>query len=205
MLITLFTSSSAFAAADPTWEVVSSEENVIVSKAAIPGTPVVGLKGETIVAAPMAKILHVIADPTHDIDWVDRVKETKVLRQVSQWNLTLYQSYSLPWPFKDRDFVFNAVATKTPDGKVKVIIKSIDDPLAPETLGVRGKIEFSSYLLTPLGNEKTKVEVEVLTDPMGDIPKWLVNLIQKDWPRETLNGIKEQVKKSYIREYPLPP
>ena len=36
---------------------------------------------------------------------------------------------------------------------------------------------------------RTKVEVEVFTDPKGALPAWLINLIQKDWPWKTIDGL----------------
>jgi hypothetical protein len=35
---------------------------------------------------------------------------------------------------------------------------------------------------------------------MGSIPSSLVNLFQKSWPRETIQGIRRQVKKSDVAD-----
>ena len=36
-------------------------------------------------------------------------------------------------------------------------------------------------------------------DPKGWIPKWLVNMIQEDWPRNTILGWKKQAAKPDIK------
>ena len=36
------------------------------------------------------------------------------------------------------------------------------------------------------------------------MPVWLVNLVQKDWPLETLNGMRGELSKDYCGDYPLP-
>ena len=40
----------------------------------------------------------------------------------------------------------------------------------------------------------TKMAVEILVDPMGSVPKWLVNIFQKDWPRNTLKSLGRLMK-----------
>jgi hypothetical protein len=45
------------------------------------------------------------------------------------------------------------------------------------------------------GKTKTKLTVEVHTDPKGMLPSWLVNAIQKGWPSKTLNGLVKRARK----------
>jgi len=42
----------------------------------------------------------------------------------------------------------------------------------------------------------------VIADPKGMIPKWMVNMFQKDWPLSTLRAIRLQVKKTDVFEHP---
>jgi hypothetical protein len=90
------------------------------------------------------------------------------------------------------------------DGAVRLHLASVDHPDAPETVGIRGRLVASCYVLTPLGPDRTRVEVEIQTDPCGMVPDWLVNIVQKEWPRKTLRGISQQVRQDYCGRYPLP-
>ena len=83
-------------------------------------------------------------------------------------------------------------------------MNSLDWPNGPKTVGVRAELKKSLYTLTPMGANMTKVEVEILSDPKGLIPKWLVNLIQKSWPHKTLMAIKAQVEKPFVKPIALP-
>ena len=106
----------------------------------------------------------------------------------------------------NRDYVYRGRAILKPDGKVVLELGSIKHPKAPKTIGVRAHLINSRYVLAPVeGGAKTKVRVEIHTDPKGLLPSWIVNLIQKKWPIKTLNGIRRQVKKPYVKTYPLPP
>ena len=73
-----------------------------------------------------------------------------------------------------------------------------------ETVGVRAELVNSLYRLTDMEGGKTRVEVEIQTDPKGWMPIWLVNLVQKDWPLETLNGMRGELSKDYCGDSPLP-
>ena len=52
--------------------------------------------------------------------------------------------------------------------------------------------------------KRTEMVVTIHTDPMGMMPVWLVNMIQKSWPVKTLNGIRTQLQQPYTKNFPLP-
>jgi hypothetical protein len=67
---------------------------------------------------------------------------------------------------------------------------------------VRGEITNSSYKLEVLGDgSKTRVTVQIMADPKGSVPKWIVNLIQKSWPRTTLQRLAAQSAKADVVEH----
>ena len=72
-------------------------------------------------------------------------------------------------------------------------------------MGVRARLMFGRYTLIPKGRSATFVVVEMHTDPMGSIPSWLVNLVQKSWPLKTIQGLRSQVKKPFVRRIELVP
>ncbi|MEO0603919.1 MAG: START domain-containing protein, partial [Myxococcota bacterium] len=81
----------------------------------------------------------------------------------------------------------------------------VEHPAAPETVGVRAQLVDSRYRIVELSPGRTQVEVEIVTDPRGSMPAWIVNLIQRTWPRDTLVGIREQLGKDWVVDHPLPP
>jgi len=198
----LFMFTNGFAA---DWIQVSDKNGIVVYKAKIDGTKIVGFRGETSIYASAEKLMHVLVDNNHRKDWVDRLKTSTVLETVGPYEYVIYQEFKLPWPLKNRDFVYRGKATRMKDGRVVLVMKSEAHPKAPKTVGVRAELINSRYTITPIGKYKSKLEVEIMSDPKGAIPKWLVNLIQKKWPHKTLMAIKTQVEKTYVKEHPLPP
>ena len=68
---------------------------------------------------------------------------------------------------------------------------------------VRGDLMNTTFILTSLENgARTHVIGEVHADPMGSVPKWIVNFFQKDWPIDTLQGLRKQVAKPDVKTDP---
>jgi len=198
----LFVFTNSFA---NNWKKISEKNGITVSKAKVPGSKLVGFRGKTSIYASAEKIMHVLVDNNHRKDWVDRLKTSNVLEKVGPYEYVIYQEFKLPWPMANRDFVYRGKATRLPDGRVVLEMKSEEHPKAPKTVGVRAEIINSRYTITPIGKFKSKLEVEIFSNPKGKIPLWLVNLIQKSWPNKTLLAIKSQVEKTYVKDHPLPP
>ena len=187
------------------WEPVYEKDGVAVSKKSVPDTNLVSFKGDTVYKQPVGMVLGVLLDNDHRTEWVDRLVNNYILEATNEFDYVLYQAFDLPAIFSDRDYVYHGVATyDDATGAVTLHMQSIEHPKSPETVGVRAELINSRYILTPLENGDTRVEVEILTDPKGMMPAWFVNLITKSWPVETLNGIRGQFEKDHVKPHKLP-
>jgi hypothetical protein len=123
----------------------------------------------------------------------------------SEFEYVQYSQTKVPWPFQNRDFVFNAYAKiDTEPNTMLLVMDSIEDPAMPPMSGVvRGEIQQSYYYLKELsGLRATRLVVEMKVDPKGVIPLWLVNLSQKRWPHNTLYAIKKLALKDEVKTLP---
>jgi hypothetical protein len=186
------------------WESVEDQGGIEVLRREVQDSPIVAFKGVTVMEAPLDKLLWVLVDNEHKTEWVDMCSESRVVERVNVHEFVIYQRFALPWYLTDRDYVYRGRAVREADGAVRLLLASVDHPEAPETVGIRGQLVASCYVLTALGPNRTRVEVEIQTDPCGMVPDWLVNIVQKEWPRKTLRGISEQVRQDYCGRYPLP-
>jgi hypothetical protein len=187
------------------WEKIDDENGIRVFRKEVAGSSVVAFRGEATVEAPIEKVLWVLGDNTHRTEWVDRLEKSVVLERKGPYESIVYQHFSLPFPASDRDYVYRGKATRDKSGVVTLLLESVTHPKAPATVGVRANLIKSRYLLTPKGKDRTFVVVEIHTDPMGSLPSFLVNLVQKSWPMKTLEGLRAHLKKSYIGTTALPP
>ena len=196
--ILILWSNSAYANG---WEKVTKKRGITIYKKNVSNANVVAFKGVVEIDATPGKILFVLRDNGRRKEWVDRLLQSRILETTSNGDQVLYQEYKAPWPAENRDLVFlSKLRFQKSTGVYILEQKSVNHPKAPKTIGVRAQIIKSSYTITPIKNGNTRLEVEILSDPKGDIPKWLVNAIQRSWPIKTLSSIKKQVKKSFVKE-----
>lgn len=205
IILGLFLISTVAQGSVANWKQMKEDDGIKVFKKDIPNSKIVAFKGEAIINASAGKIVHVLKDNSHRKEWVDRLVHTTVLEKTHENESIMYQEFNAPWPVSNRDFVYKATMTRNKDGVITLHMNSVDHPNAPKTVGVRADLIKSLYILTPMGENKTKLEVEIQSDPKGLLPNWVVYLIQKSWPLKTLKAIQKQVQKPFIRDIPLPP
>jgi hypothetical protein len=186
------------------WEYVGTDQNVVVYRKNVEGSDVVAFKGVTYADLPIGKVLAVFKDPDERKNWVDRYKEHVTLEKGEDTE-TYWIHFGLPWPVSDRDYILNATGRRDLTKKTFYVnIKSVQHPKKGEDdCCVRAIVNGTYYEFTALpGEDKTKITVEVHTDPKGSLPTWLVNLIQKSWPAKTLGGLIKRAKDPSIKALP---
>jgi START domain len=214
-LLLTVSSLTAAAHAEPpkdtaVWEQFDEQDGIRMSRREVSGTSVVGLRGEAFVAAPIVRVASVLADRKRSTEWIDRLVKTKVIREISESESINWNHIKTPSPLKDRDFVFRSLITTDP-AKKKVVFSyhSVTDPIAPEYDDyVRGSFRSGKFELTMAertnkDGTKTKgtiVVAEVVVDPKGAVPTFIVNMVQKSWPHKTLTALRKQVAKPDIKD-----
>ena len=188
----------------PAWEKIGEDDGIAVYRREVPGSPIVAFKGEGIIDASILRVSSVIVDSSRATEWVDSLKEARILRRVSETETIHYDHIGTPIVMKDRDFVSDCKLEFDPaQKKVTLNIHSINDPSAPRTDYVRGELHHSSFVMTSIEHgTKTRIVAEIHADPKGSVAKWIVNLFQKGWPHNTIMSLRRQVAKPDIKEHP---
>lgn len=187
------------------WDLIDRSDGVSVYAREVPGTDLVAFKGHKVMPVSIGKIIALILN--EDVEekkrWIDMIMDFRILSKRSQKVVT-YTSFDLPWPVEDRDFIVESSYRLERVQKQFILdIRSVEPADAPPTIGVRGRIFGSKYILTAIGASQTRVEVEILADPMGLLPDWLINLIQRSWPHNTLLKMENMVQKPGAPTHPL--
>jgi len=187
------------------WEQIDSEAGIVVYKKEVSESGVDVLRGVGVVDAPLPKVLWVLLDYQHGEHWIDRLVRTRVLERRSPHEFVVYRAFKSPPLVSDRDVVYENKATRDPKtGVVTVSAVSVSHEAAPPSVGVRAKIVKGFYRLTPVAGGATRVEIEALFDPMGALPAWIVNWVQRTWPVNTMKALRREVRKPHVKPYPLP-
>jgi hypothetical protein len=202
----LWASGLAFANAPAAsnWQKLAEEDGISVFGREVPGVSLLAMRGEGVVDAPILRVASVLVDTARAHEWVDSVAETRTLRQVSESEYVQWNHVTTPWVLKDRDFVFSTKLDLDPKAsQVALNYHSVNDPAAPKTNYVRGEFIYGKFVLTSVdGGKRTRVLAELLCDPKGSVAKWMVNMVQKDWPHSTIQRLRRQVAKPDVVDSP---
>ena len=182
------------------WQKFDDDDGIAVFRREIAGSPIIALRGEGVVDAPILRVASVLLDTTRSPEWIDRLAEVRVIRKLSDDEQIHWTHIKTPVVLKDRDFVFAIKLEFDPAHKqIFLNYHSVYDSGAPKTDYVRGEFKYGTFQLTSIdGGKKTRVLAEVLADPKGAVAKWIVNLVQKDWPHKTIASLRKQVAKPNI-------
>jgi len=82
---------------------------------------------------------------------------------------------------------------------VILYFKSVeDDSKKPNDDYVRAKFHYGKIVFTPV-EESTQIEMVLLVDPMGSVPKWAVNVMQVSMPHNFIMSLNKYAAKSDLK------
>jgi hypothetical protein len=202
-LVLALVSIAAAARADSAWERVSDKEGIVVERRSVDGSHLKEFLGRGVIDSPIAHVLAVIRDGNRRAEWMPSCGGSYVVEENLAARVQIaYHRTKAPWPVSDRDSVNRAQIFVEPDKhRIFIPFEAISDArVAPVKGVVRMPSMRGHWILVPVESGRaTLVEYQVFADPGGRLPDWLANLASKTLPRETIAGLRRQVKKA---EYP---
>jgi hypothetical protein len=187
------------------WIKTGDAEGIATYKREVPGSPIIALRGEGVVNASIIRVASVLLDYSRATEWVDSLEEVRVVRMLGAQEFIEYDRVGTP-PIimKDRDFVCRGrVDVDLKEPSLTLRIWPVRDAAMPEVSKyIRGELRGYWKLKSIAKGQKTFIVAEMHGDPKGAVAKWLVNLFQKSWPRNTLESLRAQVAKRDIQVIP---
>ena len=155
-------------------------------------------RGVGIIDAPLPAVATVIFDTDRRQKWIKGLAESRILRWDGRDAFIEYDHIDMPIFFSDREFV-SRIQMRSDRSRKELVFhyQPSDDSSAPQTGYLRGEMLNMTFLLSSIDQDtRTRVDAEVLCDPKGWIPAWLVNFFLKDWPKTTFRNLRQEVRRT---------
>ena len=119
-----------FAEAKP-WEFLAKEDGVTIWTRKVPGSDINAVKGETIIDAPIEKLVWVVTTCYRRTEWVKYLSKCDIIEMNKSNRFVAYQSFDMPWPVSDRDFILKGRIYSDNKGAVRIDVASGKDKRGP--------------------------------------------------------------------------
>ena len=187
------------------WKLKSSKDNIGIYNRQVGNMPTLMFKTIATIDEPIDKVVSVLGDLERRNRWEPFFGSGKVIKEITPFDRIEYWHIATPKPIlKDREFV---VSTKAWVDKEKNTVfsefKTADYDYQSGFNRVRGQMYQSSFALTPLGGNKTKLVYILHVDPMGWCPKWIIRLVQEGYPRGFVVKVRAYLAKENVKIDPL--
>ncbi|MDG6777965.1 START domain-containing protein [Thiomicrorhabdus sp. zzn3] len=184
------------AAWDEVW-IGEEKEPVRVWTQKVPGSDFDAFKGEVVINASIDQILSVIRDTQNVPKWYYRTLEARQLKRLNKHQALNYAVTSAPWPVSDRDSVTLATVHKSEDGIVTIELEARPDAYPKQPNRIRIPRLDGFWQLRPISEGQTQVILQIATEPGGQIPSWLANVMVVEMPYYSLTRLKTRVESIY--------
>lgn len=184
------------------WHLKKSENGINVYTRSSDESAFKELRSTVTIKTSLNSIVALLNDFESYPEWVYRCSESKTLKRISETENFHYQTVEAPWPVDSRDFIVQLHLSQDPVTKVVSIKSTCKPDYIPRVPGRVRITEFKAlWTLTPLKDGSVEIVYELLVNPGGYVPAWLVNLAVVDGPYETMLHVKDWVlKKKYQNE-----
>ncbi len=126
--------------------------------------------------------------------WTKDLKYSKILKQLSETETIEYYQISVPWPFQNRDVIYNIkYSFDENDKSLHLKAKAIPTYIKEEKNVVRIEDSYASWKFTKLDNGNVKVENHLYANPKG-FPAWIVNMFAVDSPFHLMTALQDFIR-----------
>ena len=200
MLFIMAISIAMSLAADDGWKKIGEYRGIIGYTRPTTRSSVDEVKAVGIVDAPIAVVEAVIRDISAMPDYVFLCKEAFPINKPDMRSagdiIYFYSLTDLPFPVKDRDAVAKAVfSIEKNTGTIYCHAEGVKTSYQQSEDVVRMPLSIIDCALIPRGANKTEVIYQVLGDPGGELPSFVVSMLTRYYGIQTIAGIRKRVKK----------
>lgn len=182
------------APAQQNWDLEKEENGIKVYTKAEPGSAYKSFKAEMQVNCKMEEVINTLKNANDFKKFVTNSKEVRLLKMEGN-DLYYYIETAIPWPFVNRDMVYQLHFTGTNNKQIKVIVTGMPLFIQPKEGIIRIEKANGYWLLDSADSNRTLVTYQMHVEAGGSVPAWLVNLSIVNIPFSTFLALRNILQK----------
>lgn len=146
------------------------------------------------------EVLCLVKDFEHQKDWIYANHKAFMLDSISPYCWIYYGVSETPWPLLDRDVVAEVELTIDTSQNAIIIHSTAKPDMIPASKDlVRIQMLDSKWTIIKVDQNHSIIELDLLVDVGGNIPRWVVNLFSSKGPTGTFKNLKKELEKDIDR------
>lgn len=171
------------------------KDGIRIYSCPVAGSAIMALRVTFTVTATIEEYVTLVTDIDTYKHWRYRETNHKLLKRISDHEFIYYTQISAPFPVSDRDLVAHVTIQMDSVTQVLTIITEAMPDYQPQEDGfVRIPKSKTSMKLTPQQDGKLKADCFIETDPGGQIPAWVINMVSTTNPYETFKSMIQRIE-----------
>ena len=177
------------------WKLMKSTANIKVYQRASDKSSIDEVRIKAVFKTELTQFLNLLSDASRYPEWVFKCSASRRIRTVSPTEFYYYVLTDFPWPLADRDLVVHSTQHHDPTTGDLILTSQSAPKLVAEVDNVVRILLFTTTwrVTTPQPNQ-VNIDYQVVTDPAGSLPDWVVNLGLTRGPLQTMLNFTELVE-----------
>lgn len=156
------------------WQLEKQTKNISIYTREKPNSKFLQVKAEVTLSANSTKVVAQFSDDNKCWDWQGRCSSVNIIKNINENERLMYTVIDMPWPVSNRDFLFYTTLSFNSATKItNLTLTPAEDVDYPSDL-VRAKSNIH-YIITPMSEESTQLNILMHTEFGGDIPARFIN------------------------------
>jgi hypothetical protein len=178
------------------WKLIAEQNGMRLYRDVDSAPGRIDLRAKTNVNASIFKVATALTDFKVRKQWLDGLVETKLIRNISEYERIEYSKIKAQYPYQFTDFVYQVTFSILRDPRMLLIrLNSVNDTSVPVAEGtVRGQITHSYNFVKEIDADHSELAMEMGLDPKGALPSWDQKSQAVEWFYHTMNNLKAVVE-----------
>ncbi len=178
------------------WRLTTKDEGIEVYTRKTKNSAFKEIRIKLVIEAPMDEFLHTLNDADHYGDWVFKCSKSYLVESLDEHSYIYYVKTDMPFPIRDRDLVVHAEQWEGPNGVIYSKSTAMPQRIPEEDGAIRIQKFDAHWEITPLEDDKIKIDYRSKTDPGGMLPAWVVNLGITKGPLESMKRLRKSLNEN---------